>query len=152
VQRRAGAGHQRSHAQLGEHGGGRFHLGGPAPRVLDGAADDPLHGGRVGRRQLGGDVLPHPRFHPGRAGGLKRLDDGRRHALVEDAAQELLAGGETGRTVENLDLGAQGPQRAGEPRGPVPARQHGDAQAAPRHGRHHCDVGERHAAGLGDLG
>ena len=151
MQRRAGAGHQRVYAQLREHGRGRLHLGGPTPRVLDRAADDPLHGGRVRRRQLGGDVLPQPRFHPGRPGGLQRLDYGRRHALVEDAAQELLAGGEPGRTVEDLDLGAQGPQRAREPRGSVPARQHGDAQAAPGHGGHHRDVGERHAAGLGDL-
>jgi hypothetical protein len=57
VQGTAGVGHHGPHAQFGEHGRGRFHLGGPAQRVPGGAVDDPVHHARVGRGQFGGDVL-----------------------------------------------------------------------------------------------
>jgi hypothetical protein len=53
----AGVGHHRPDAEFGEHGRGRFHLGGPAQRVPGRAVDDPLHHARVGRGQFGGDVL-----------------------------------------------------------------------------------------------
>jgi len=45
----AGVGHQRWHAQLGEHVRGRRHLGGTAYRVPAGAVSDPIHDGGVGR-------------------------------------------------------------------------------------------------------
>jgi len=57
VQGAAGVGHHGPHAEFGEHVRGRFHLGGPAHRVPDGAVEDPIHGARVSRGQFGGDVL-----------------------------------------------------------------------------------------------
>jgi hypothetical protein len=109
------------------------------------AVDDPVHGGGFGRGEFGCDVLPQPRFFARGPGGLQGLDDRGRHALVKDAAQELLAGREPGRAVEHLDAGAQGPQQRGVADGSGSAGQHRDPQAAPGHRGHHRDVGERHA-------
>jgi hypothetical protein len=150
MQGAAGVGHHGPHAEFGEHVGGRLHLRGPAPCVPGGAGDDPLHAARVGRGQLGGDVLAQPRLMACRPGGLQRLDDGCGHALVEHAAQQLLAGREPGRPGQDLDVGAQGGQQTGIASGAVPAGQHRNAQAAPGDGRHHRDIRERHAAGFGD--
>jgi hypothetical protein len=146
----AGVGHHGRHAQFGEHVGGRLHLGGPAYRVPGGAIDDPPHAARVGRGQFGDDVLVQPLLLAGGAGGLERLDDGRRHALVEHAAQQLLGGREPGGPGQDLDTGPQGGQHAGVGFGAVAAGQHGDAQTAARDGGHHRDVGEGHAGGHGD--
>jgi hypothetical protein len=88
----------------------------------------------------------------GRPGRIERLDDGRGHALVEDAAQQFPGGREPGRPGQHLDIGAHRRQQGGVPRGSVPAGQHRDAQAATRDGRHHGHVGERHAARCGDAG
>ena len=150
MQGAAGVGHHRSHAQFGEHVGRGFHLGGPAQRVPGGTVDDPLHAARVGRGQLGGDVLAQPLFVACRAGGLERLDDGRGHALVEHAAQQLPGGREPSGPGQHLDAGSQRGEQASIAFGAVPAGQHRDAQAAPGDGRHHGDVGEGHAAGFGD--
>jgi hypothetical protein len=49
VQGAAGVGHQRRHAQFGEHVRGRRHLGGAANRVPAGAVGDPVNHGDVGR-------------------------------------------------------------------------------------------------------
>jgi hypothetical protein len=152
VQGAAGVGHHGPDAEFGQHIRGRFHLGGPAQRVPGGPVDDPLHAARVGRGQFGGDMLAQPLFLTCRAGGLQRLDDGRGHALVEHAAEQFLAGREPGRPGQHLDLGAERGQQRGEASGGVPAGQHRDVQAAPGDGRHHRDVGEGHASGLGDAG
>jgi hypothetical protein len=48
VQGAAGAGHHGPDAELSEHVSGRFHLGGPAHRVPDGALNDPIDHARVG--------------------------------------------------------------------------------------------------------
>jgi len=152
VQDAAGVGHHGPDAEFGEHVRGRFHLGRTAQRVPGGAVDDPLHAARVGRGQLGGDVLAEPRFIARGPGRLQRLDDGRGHALVEHAAQQFLAGREPGRPGQHLDVGTQRSQQAGVAFGAGPAGQHGDTQASPGDGRHHRDVGEGHAPGLGDAG
>jgi hypothetical protein len=152
VQGAAGVGHHGPHAKFGQHVRGRFHLGGPAQGVPSGAVDDPLDAARVGRGQFGGDVLAQPLLLTRRPGGLQRLDDGRGHALVEHAAKQFLAGREPGRSGQHLDVGTERGQQRGEASGGVPAGQHGDAQAAPRNGRHHRDVGEGHASSLGDPG
>jgi hypothetical protein len=148
----AGLGDERTHAQFGKHLGGRFHLGGAAHRVPPGAVDDPRHGAGVGRGKLGGDVLAQPLLVPRGPGGIERLHDRGGHALVKDAAQELLGRREPGRAVEHLDDGAERGQQARVPRGAVTAGEHGDAQAAPGHGRHHRHVGEGHSRGLADPG
>jgi hypothetical protein len=57
VQGTARVGHHGPDAEFGEHGGGRFHLRGPAQRVPGRPVDDPVHDARVGRGQFGGDVL-----------------------------------------------------------------------------------------------
>jgi hypothetical protein len=80
-------GHRRGHAEFGEHVRGGLHLGGPAHGVPGGAVHEPRHAARVGRGQLGFDMLTQPPLVTGGAGGLERLDDGRRHALVEHAAK-----------------------------------------------------------------
>jgi hypothetical protein len=152
VQDAAGVGHQRRHAEFGEHVRGCFHLGGPAQGVPGGAVDDPLHAARVGRGQFGGDVLAQPLLMACGPGRLQRLDDRRGHALIEHAAQQFLAGRQAGRPGQDLDVGAQRGQQAGVAVGAVPAGQHGNPQAAPGDGRHHRDVGEGHAAGFGDTG
>jgi hypothetical protein len=85
---------------------------------------------------------------PGRVQGLH---DRGGHPLVEHAAQELLAGGEPGRAVEHLDIGAEGPEQGGVADGAGSAGQHRDAQAAPWHRGHHRDVGERDACFLRDI-
>ena len=87
MQGAAGVGHHGPDTQFGKHVGGRFHLGGPAHRVPDGALDDPLDHARVGAGQFGGNVLTQPLLLTGRPGGLQGLDDGRGHALVEHAAE-----------------------------------------------------------------
>jgi hypothetical protein len=152
VQSAAGLGRQRLDAEFSEHVRGRFHLGRPAHRVPRGAVHDPVQALRVGRGQFGADVLTQPLLVACRPGRLERLDDGCGHALVEDAAQQLLGGREPGRPCEHLDTGSQRRQQGGVPRGAVPAGQHGDTQAPSRNGRHHRHVCERHAAGLGDAG
>jgi hypothetical protein len=152
VQGTAGVGHHGPHAEFGQHVRGCFHLGGPAQGVPEGAVDDPLDAARVGRGQFGGDVLAQPLLLTCRPGGLQGLDDGRGHALVEHAAEQFLAGREPGRPGQHLDVSAERGQQRGEASGRVPAGQHGDAQSAPEDGRHHRDVGEGHASGLGDPG
>jgi hypothetical protein len=148
----AGVGHEGRHAEFGQHGRGCLHLGGTPHRVLTGAIDDPVHGGGVGRGQFGGDVPRQPLLVPGGPGGGQGLDDRGRHALVEHAAQELPGGGEPGRAVEHLDVGAQRGEDGGVARGAGPAGQHRDPQAAPGHRGHYRDVRERDARFLGDAG
>jgi len=152
VQSAAGVGHQGRHAEFGEHVRGRLHLGGPAHRVPAGTVGDPVHGGGVGRGQLGGDVLAQPLLLPCGPGGVQGLEDRGRHPLVEHAAQEFLAGREPGRAVQHLDGSAQRPEQRGIEGGAGPAGQHGDAQAAPGHRRHHGYVSERHARVVGEAG
>jgi len=152
VQGAAGVGHQRRHAKFDEHVRGRPHLGGPAHRVPAGAVGDPVQGGGVGRGEHGADVLAQPLLLPCGPGSVQGLDDRGRHPLVEHAAQELLAGGEPGRAVEHLDGSAQRPEQGGVTGGAGPAGQHGDAQAAPGHRRHHGHVSERHARVFGEAG
>jgi hypothetical protein len=123
----AGVGHHGRHAQFGEHVRGRLHLGGPAHRVPGGAIHDPPHAVRVRAGQFGDDMLVQPLLLAGGAGGLKRLDDGRRHALVEHAAQQLLGRREPGGPGQHLDAGPQRGQHAGVGFGAVAAGQHGDA-------------------------
>jgi len=96
-------------------------------------------------------VLAQPLFVARGPGRVQGLDDRGGHALVEHAAQELLAGGEPGRAVEHLDPGAQRAQQSGVAGGAGSAGQHGDAQAAPGHRGHHCHVGERDAGLLRDV-
>jgi hypothetical protein len=91
------------------------------------AVDNPLHAARIGRGQLGGDVLAQPLLVADGLGGLQRLDDRRGHALIEDAAQQLLAGREPGRPGQHLDVRAERHQQAGVAGGAVAAGQHGDA-------------------------
>ena len=145
MQGAAGAGHQRRYAELGKHLRGRRHLGAAPHRVPAGAVGDPVHGGGVGRGELGRDVLPQPRLVARGPGGLQGLDDRAGHALVKHAAQEFLAGREPGRAVEHLDAGAERPEQGGVAGGSGSAGQHRDPQAAPGHRGHHRDVGERHA-------
>jgi hypothetical protein len=123
----AGVGHQGRHAEFGEHVGGRLHLRGPAHGVPGGAIHEPGHAARVGLGELGFDVLAQPLLMAGGAGGLKGLDDGRRHALVEHAAQQLLGGREPGGPGQHLDASPQRGQHAGVAFGAVAAGQHGDA-------------------------
>jgi hypothetical protein len=126
VQGTAGVGHHRLDAEFGEHVRGRFHLGGPAQRVPGGAVNDPVYAARVGRGQLGGDVLAQPRLMACGTGRLQRLDEGRGHALVEHAAQQFLAGRQAGRPGQYLDVGAQRDQQPGVAVGAVAAGQHRD--------------------------
>jgi hypothetical protein len=74
--------------------------------VPAGAVDDPLDRSGVRRGQLGGDVLAQPRLVTRGPSRVKGFDHRRGHALVEHAAQELLAGREAGRTIEHLDVRA----------------------------------------------
>jgi hypothetical protein len=150
VQGPAGVRHGGRHTQVGEHVRGRRHLGGAAHRVPAGAVDDPLDRSGVRRGQLGGDVLAQPRFVTGGPGRIKGFDHRRGHALVEHAAQELLAGRQPGRPVEHLDVRAQRHQDGGVTRRSRRAGEHRDAQAAPGYRRHHRDIGEGHACRLGD--
>jgi hypothetical protein len=150
VHRAAGIGHRGRHAEFGEHLRGRLHLGGPAYGVPGGAVHDPRHAARIGLGQLGADMLAQPLLMADGAGGLQRLDDGRGHALVEHAAQQLPGGRESGGPGQHFDAGAQRGEQASVAFGAVTAGQHGDAQAAPGDGRHHGDVGEGYAAGFRD--
>jgi hypothetical protein len=146
----AGVGHERRHAEFGQHGRGRLHLGGTPHRVLMGAVGDPVHGGGVCRGQFGGNVLSQPPLVPGGPRGGHGLDDRGRHALVKHAAQELPGGGEPSRAVEHLDASAEWGEEGGVARGAGAAGQHRDAQAAPGHRGHHRDVRERNAGFRGD--
>jgi hypothetical protein len=148
----AGAGHEGRDAEFGQHGRGRLHLGGAPQRVLTGTVGDPVDGGGVGRGQFGRDVLPQPRFVSGGPGGGQGLDDRRRHALVEHAAQELPGGGQPGRAVEHLDAGTERGEGGGVARGADAAGQHRDAQSPPGHRGHHRDVRERDAGRRRDVG
>jgi hypothetical protein len=152
VQDAAGVRHHGRHAEFGEHVRGRLHLGGAAYRVPAGAVEDPLHRPGVGRRQFSGDVLAQPRLITRGAGRLEGLGHGRGHALVEHAAQEFLAGRQSGRTVVHLDVGAQRGQEGGVTRRPASAGEHGNAQAAPGYRGHHRDIGEGGTGRLGDVG
>jgi hypothetical protein len=152
VQDAAGVRHHRRHAELGKHVRGRFHLGGTAPCVPAGAVDDPLHRPGVGRGQFSGDVLAQPRLVTRGAGRLEGLGHRRGHALVEHAAQEFLAGRQSGRTVVHLDVDAQRSQQSGVTRRPGSAGEHGNAQAAPGYRGHHRDIGEGGTGRLGDTG
>ena len=152
MQDAAGVRHHRRHAEFGEHVRGRFHLGGATHRVPAGAVDDPLHRPGVGRGQFGRDVLAQPRLVTRGAGRLEGLDHRRGHALVEHAAQEFLAGRQSGRTVVHLDVGAQRGQDGGVTRRPRSAGEHGNAQAAPGYRSHHRDIGEGGAGRRGDVG
>jgi hypothetical protein len=78
-------------------------------------------------------------------GRLQGLDDRGGHALVEHAAQELLAGRQPRWAIEHLDAGAQGSEQGSVAGRPDPASQHRDTQPAPGHRGHHRDIGERHA-------
>ena len=138
----AGGGHQGRHAEFSKHVRGGFHLGGAAHGVLAGAAGDPFQGGGVHGGQLGGDVLSQPPLVARGPGRVQGLHDRGGQPLVEHAAQELLAGGEPGRAVEQRDIGAKGPEQGGIADGAGSAGQHRDAQAAPGHRGHHRDVGE----------
>jgi len=152
VQDAAGVRHHGRHAEFGEHARGRFHLGGAAHRVPAGAVDDPLHRPGVGRGQFSGDVLAQPRLVTRGAGRLEGLGHRRGHALVEHAAQEFLAGRQSGRTVVHLDAGTQRGQQSGVTRRPASAGEHGNAQAAPGYRGHHRDIGEGGAGRLGYAG
>jgi alkanesulfonate monooxygenase SsuD/methylene tetrahydromethanopterin reductase-like flavin-dependent oxidoreductase (luciferase family) len=147
----AGVGHQRRHAEFGQHAGGRFHLGRPAYRVLPGPVNEALDRRGAGRREFGGDVLAQPRLIAGGPGGVKGLDHGGGHALIEHAAQELPAGREARRAVKHLDVRAEGPQRGGVARRAAAAGEHRDTQAAPGYRGHHRDVGEGYAGRAGDF-
>ncbi len=151
MQGAAGVGHQRRHAELGEHVRGRFHLGGSADRVPAGAVDDPLDRRGVRFGQLGRDVLTQPRFIARGLGGVQGLDHRGGHAFIEHAAQEFLAGREPGRAAENLDVRAERPPDGGLTCRPVAAGELGDAQAAPGHWGHHRDISEGNARGPGDF-
>jgi len=152
VQGAAGVGHQGRHAELGQHGRGRLHLGGAPHRVLAGAVGDPVQGSGVSGGQFGRDVLLQPLFVTGGPGGGQGLDDRGGHPLVEHAAQEFPGGGEPGRTVEHFDAGAERGEDGGVARGAGPAGQHRDAQAAPGHRGHDGDVRERDARFLREAG
>jgi hypothetical protein len=90
-------------------------------------------------------VLPQPRLVASGPRGLQGLDDRGGHALVEHAAQELLAGCQPRFAVEHLDAGAQGPEQGRVAGSPGPAGQHRDVQPATGHRGHHRDIGERDA-------
>jgi hypothetical protein len=152
VQDAAGVRHHRRHAEFGQHVRGRFHLGGAAPCVPAGAVDDPLHRPGVGRGQFSGDMLTQPRLVTRGSGRLEGLGHRRGHALVEHAAQELLAGRQSGRTVVHLDVGAQRGQQSSVTRRPASAGEHGNAQAATGYRGHHRDIGEGGTGRLGDAG
>jgi hypothetical protein len=64
----AGVGHRGRHAELGEHGRGRGHLGGAAHGVPGRAIDEARH---AAFGELGFDVLAEPLLMPGGAGCLE---------------------------------------------------------------------------------
>jgi hypothetical protein len=90
-------------------------------------------------------MLAQPRLVAGGPGGLQGLDDRSGHALVEHAAQELLAGCQPRWAIEHLNAGAQGSEQGRVAGGPDPAGQHRDAQPESGHRGHHRDIGERRA-------
>jgi len=97
-------------------------------------------------------VLAQPWLVTRDPGGLQGLDDRGGHALVEHAAQELLAGRQPRRAIEYLDAGTQGPEQRRVAGGPGPAGQHRDAQPAPRYRGHHRNIGERQTGGGREAG
>jgi len=90
-------------------------------------------------------VFAQPRLVARGPGGLQGLDDRGGQALVEHAAQELLAGRQPCRAVEHLDAGTKRLEQGRIAGGPGSAGQHRDTQAAPGHRGHHRDIGERHS-------
>src|SRR5262249_1250421 len=84
-----GAGDMWFDAELAEHVGGGVDLVDAADGVGAAAGEETLEERGVGAVE---DVLElgvHPRLTAGRAGGGERLDRGGRHALHEDASEEL---------------------------------------------------------------
>ena len=152
VHRTAALRHQRRHAEFGQHVRGRFHLGGAAHGAPAGAAGNPAERGCIDNGQFGGDVLAKPLLLTRGPGGVEGLDDRGRHALVEHAAQQLPGGGQSGRAVEDPDVGAERPQQVRVTRSARPAGEHRDMQAVSGHRGHDGDIGKRDAGFPRDLG
>ena len=76
-------------------------------------------------------MFAQPRLVARGPGGLQGLDDRGGQALVEHAAQELLAGRQPCRAVEHLDAGTKRLEQGRIAGGPGSAGQHRDTQAAP---------------------
>ena len=92
----------------------------------------------------GGEVCVDTALDAGGTRSLEALDRGGRHALHEDAAQQLQAGGVARMRADHVDRHPERPEELGEALGAGSGRERGCRQARARHHADEGDVRELH--------